>query len=1413
MNQRIRSGSRLFNETESEGPSFIFSLNQIDDFIMNREEIRQNDDGDNMVVTEEKEMQKFRKIESNIKGKQSFNQIIQLIRHSSFPMVRTRVKDFFMDFLLRHNEIIYSNSGIPELSRGSIRLSRADPKLAQMSDVEMFSFAISTIPDIIQFLPENDVCEMLEALATILPSVAPNPQLLRHVVHFKLYAEVANTCLQGLNKCLEIGIQPELINRFVSKVLSSVIVVAENVSASVRATKTHLAAYSGYIGEFIPFAAATEPLKPHRNTDLLRLLQQFWIICIFFSYNNTSVFFSQYSDALETLSRFLPPLVHTASRGSFASVKFRVQELLKILQPQELKKTEDLLPLFSRLLPSVSSKTVLSIGLTDAFFAISIYILEDLRAGYGIFGQVFDYLEGEYYPVFTTILEEMFNPIFNKLIKSLDDMVDPEKRIRCANYTMRILIKRFSSPSPRIQTRVDQCFRKFAISNPTVFTDKGVISALSECFSSLSEVNLQRQTVFMSVINELFLLSAQRMKYSFFSSLHHFLLSNTQSSFLSESKSSFLQLTQIIPIEYRDSFINEFIMKSIILGKSKYIKPDEFEHIETVTDKVLITSFYLISHPESIDLMLNSLFINAPKHILMMAWSNLSMSSEKLSNIMIQKMISYFIQTVQMKKGLFSNYYTPEDVHIQEAILQFFVEQLSQGKNMFLISQVFSVCQNQVIVDHPSVISPLCIFANLGCIVLTSSFDMCSKTRRQIQVFILKLAFVICSYTDFSQVFVYLDNDFLQFLKSLVTLLPEIIKESTQSNVEQFSAHSGSRSNAVISARSSYHHGRIPKSLVNASQRSNTNFIEQSASETQILPYLVSIANFLLCYQLQLFAAFLNQGNIPSSIQRLLALNQMKRGDMHLSLTIPFIWRLSPAVLYTMSNLPLISDSIVSITSQLIEKSVFCAAEISNLALLFQRSDRFRKSDLSVWKQLDPLKALALLTPEVMKEKPAAQYVIRCFNDFNSEDSLLFIPQLIQSLRFDACHVLADFLYTKSMEDDVFCHYLLWNILGEKDNRVHETDPLPSILVDLETRLITNMSHEQRSRYENEFSLIDRLDLVSQRLLPMEIPDRAPAVCDMLKELPLPEGVYIPSNPNYQIVSIDAEHSLALKSHARVPILVRFKVYDKNDENRNIIPFSCIFKIHDDVRQDAMMIQFIDTFKKIFVESGIDCFLYPYRVFSTGPKRGVIECIKDAKSRHDIGHATGEDLLAYFVSKYGQIGSPAFNNAQECFVKSMAPYSLICYLFQVKDRHNANIMIDDDGHVIHIDFGFIFEISPGGGLKFERAPFKLTKEMIAVMGGSKDSPAFIEFSKLLTKCFFAARTRHEEIEAIADLMRSAGFPCFRADSIRKLRDRFFVDYSPKEVVQKVVELIDNSYESVTTTGYDAFQKAQNNIFY
>ena len=79
---------------------------------------------------------------------------------------------------------------------------------------------------------------------------------------------------------------------------------------------------------------------------------------------------------------------------------------------------------------------------------------------------------------------------------------------------------------------------------------------------------------------------------------------------------------------------------------------------------------------------------------------------------------------------------------------------------------------------------------------------------------------------------------------------------------------------------------------------------------------------------------------------------------------------------------------------------------------------------------------------------------------------------------------------------------------------------------------------------------------------------------------------------------------------------------------------------------------------------------------------------------------------------------------------------MVCYVLQIKDRHNGNILIDIEGHIIHIDFGFLLSNAPGKGIKFEQAPFKLTQEMVEVLGGIT-SKRFNYFRELMRLGFMA----------------------------------------------------------------------------
>lgn len=76
--------------------------------------------------------------------------------------------------------------------------------------------------------------------------------------------------------------------------------------------------------------------------------------------------------------------------------------------------------------------------------------------------------------------------------------------------------------------------------------------------------------------------------------------------------------------------------------------------------------------------------------------------------------------------------------------------------------------------------------------------------------------------------------------------------------------------------------------------------------------------------------------------------------------------------------------------------------------------------------------------------------------------------------------------------------------------------------------------------------------------------------------------------------------------------------------------------------------------------------------------------IPNATSRDEMGRAKVNDLPSFFRSRFGPEASVAFQKARNNFIQSMAAYSVLCYILQIKDRHNGNIMIDGDGHITHI---------------------------------------------------------------------------------------------------------------------------------
>jgi hypothetical protein len=491
-------------------------------------------------------------------------------------------------------------------------------------------------------------------------------------------------------------------------------------------------------------------------------------------------------------------------------------------------------------------------------------------------------------------------------------------------------------------------------------------------------------------------------------------------------------------------------------------------------------------------------------------------------------------------------------------------------------------------------------------------------------------------------------------------------------------------------------------------------------------------------------------------------------------------------------------------------------------------------SKLDLWSTASVPQAISLLTSKGGKHPLVRKYLTRSFQAADPDEVSFFLPQLVQALRFDEDKSIENILLEAASNSAHFAYLLVCHLRAEGTPPEDAFNPVvkrsnwspPSDtgiwgVADATRKLVLeSLSGTVSELLHAQLSYFDAVTDISGKLYPIAKEERRSAAVKFVEEISIPprSDLFLPTNVEAIVVRALPQSTAPMQSAAKCPILVAFEVEEKTRNSEECSSHmkiqACIFKVGDDCRQDVLALQVIELITRQYIAAGLDLMVSPYGVVPTGHECGIIEVIPNAKSRAQLGEITDGGLLEVFQREYGVPGSRRFEAARRNFIKSSAGYAVISYILQAKDRHNGNIMFDKTGRIIHIDFGFILGISPGGNLGFESAAFKLSYEMAELLdpGNTKSSESFADFEELCIKGYLAARGAVDSIIAIVEMMIPSQLPCFsRGEPVEELKQRFQLGLNDQQAASFMRRLVRDAYDKWTTGFYDLIQYYQNAI--
>lgn len=433
-------------------------------------------------------------------------------------------------------------------------------------------------------------------------------------------------------------------------------------------------------------------------------------------------------------------------------------------------------------------------------------------------------------------------------------------------------------------------------------------------------------------------------------------------------------------------------------------------------------------------------------------------------------------------------------------------------------------------------------------------------------------------------------------------------------------------------------------------------------------------------------------------------------------------------------------------------------------------------------------------------------FATKSLEKFDSNQLNFILLQLVQALRYEDENdsQLKQFLIMRCSKEIELATSFFWFLSVEADdsdvkntNKNSKENPMTMInfYKNIYSQFENSLPKEICDIILSQKKLKEKLVKVSNELTKTQYGDQKKARLlriikneqqeyDMLKFSP----IALPINPNIKINGTIPDNCIVFKS-AKYPVKYPFTVTNESQEfikSEDPSVFQIIFKYGDDLRQDQLVLQIISYMDRLLKNVHLDFNFTTYKVLATSKADGFVEFVPNSIPIQDILQKN-DDQIAPFIRENS---NNDFDKRLDHFITSCAGYCVVTYILGIGDRHLENLLMDKQGKLFHIDFGFILGKDP----KPLPPPMKLCKQMVEAMGG-KNSKGYEEFKKKCVDAYLCLRTNTRIIVNMFYLMIHSGLNQLSENheiALNKLHEKFVPNFNPQEASNSLLNKLEES---------------------